>query len=368
MEDAESDGEGQNSDLIQELSCTLCLELFYEPTTLRCGHTFCMSCIKKSIIHKNECPICREVVTHIPSSSVTLRNICNHHFPKQYEARRADFQQLLEEKPPSRLLPMFILEPLLPNQEMTLHVFEYRYRSMISRCLESDMLFGMRDRNDTNFAVEVRITRYVPLPDGRSIVTIKSLRRIEIEELTTHAEGYAEARVVDVRDTDSNNREELATLRETITEKLVDWIENAKRKRGDSRVSQIITALGPPPEDFEDHSFWLAALLNPLPYLSLCHEIRVKALALKDTKQRYELILETLEGSLKYMNQPFIGSRAMTDWITYFVVCALTISIIYVLGGIFQERNIIQILPTYVTSFFVDGNETVADAVLETAS
>ena len=110
-------------------------------------------------------------------------------------------------------------------------------------------------------------------------------------------------------ETITNYLTQLGCILRTENEKLVGWIENAKRKRGDSRVSQIITALGPPPEDFEDHSFWLAALLNPLPYLSLCHEIRGKALALKDTKQRYELILETLEGSLKYMNQPFIGSR-----------------------------------------------------------
>jgi len=329
--------ETENADLLQELTCTLCFDLFYEPTTLRCGHTFCFECIQKSISRKNECPICREVNTYLPKASVVLRNICKQNFPKQYEERDSAVQQKRSENP-SRILPLFILEPLLPFQEMTLYIFEDRYRGMIARCLENDMLFGMRDSNDTNFGVEVRITRYVPQPDGRSIVNIKSLRRIEIEQITTHHDGYAEGRVVNVRDSQENvDQEALSNLRDEISQKMTEWIELAKQKRGDSRVSQILRNLGLMPQDSEDHSFWLCALLNPLPHLSVCNEIRVEALELKDTKRRYELIKRTIENSMKYMDQPFIGSRGVSDWLTYFIVCAMTIFAIWVCGLIFQD-------------------------------
>ncbi|XP_072255003.1 E3 ubiquitin-protein ligase TRIM11-like [Pyxicephalus adspersus] len=48
--------------LQQELKCCICLNIYTEPTTLPCGHTFCKQCIQKTFqmsIHPS-CPECRQ--------------------------------------------------------------------------------------------------------------------------------------------------------------------------------------------------------------------------------------------------------------------------------------------------------------------
>ena len=53
-----------------DLSCTICLNSFYEPITIKCGHTFCVTCIHDcrpscpSKINNNfiHCPLCREKI------------------------------------------------------------------------------------------------------------------------------------------------------------------------------------------------------------------------------------------------------------------------------------------------------------------
>ena len=50
-----------------DLSCTICLNSFYQPITIKCGHTFCFTCINDCRPTKNNnnfihCPLCREKI------------------------------------------------------------------------------------------------------------------------------------------------------------------------------------------------------------------------------------------------------------------------------------------------------------------
>ncbi|KAM9305399.1 E3 ubiquitin/ISG15 ligase TRIM25-like [Gastrophryne carolinensis] len=54
-----------------ELSCPICLELYTEPVSLRCGHNFCRSCIMAALDTQEEarvysCPKCREEYAERP--------------------------------------------------------------------------------------------------------------------------------------------------------------------------------------------------------------------------------------------------------------------------------------------------------------
>lgn len=48
----------QDSEVQNELICPICFELFEEPYIARCGHTFCFSCITRSLANSSRCPTC----------------------------------------------------------------------------------------------------------------------------------------------------------------------------------------------------------------------------------------------------------------------------------------------------------------------
>ena len=54
-----------------QLTCTVCMELFTEPVTLGCGHSFCHECVEKYWKSRRRiaafiCPNCREVYPQKP--------------------------------------------------------------------------------------------------------------------------------------------------------------------------------------------------------------------------------------------------------------------------------------------------------------
>ncbi|XP_073435831.1 E3 ubiquitin/ISG15 ligase TRIM25-like [Dendrobates tinctorius] len=71
-----------SADLRDELSCSICLDIYTDPVTLSCGHTFCQDCIARALDAQGQvgvysCPDCREAFLERPSMrrNVTLGNI-----------------------------------------------------------------------------------------------------------------------------------------------------------------------------------------------------------------------------------------------------------------------------------------------------
>lgn len=46
----------------QQRKCTLCLEIFKDPSVTTCGHVFCWVCVRDWVREKPECPLCRQDV------------------------------------------------------------------------------------------------------------------------------------------------------------------------------------------------------------------------------------------------------------------------------------------------------------------
>jgi Lon protease-like protein len=91
----------------------------------------------------------------------------------------------------SELLPMFPLQTVLfPGVALPLHVFEPRYRALTRHCLDGDSRFGvvLIERGsevgggDVRMSVgtSARIVEAAELPDGRWVLMVVGVERIEV--------------------------------------------------------------------------------------------------------------------------------------------------------------------------------------------
>jgi hypothetical protein len=74
-----------------EFECAICLEIFHNPITLPCQHTFCSLCLKQ--IHKtgaSQCPMCRQECPLSPSKlerNTILADQVSAFFPQETKAK-----------------------------------------------------------------------------------------------------------------------------------------------------------------------------------------------------------------------------------------------------------------------------------------
>ncbi|XP_050234031.1 putative E3 ubiquitin-protein ligase RING1a isoform X2 [Mercurialis annua] len=78
--------------LKEELSCAICLEICFEPSTTSCGHSFCKKCLRSAADKcGKKCPKCRQLISNGRSCTVNtvLWNTIQLLFPQEVEARKA---------------------------------------------------------------------------------------------------------------------------------------------------------------------------------------------------------------------------------------------------------------------------------------
>ncbi|KAL6552918.1 hypothetical protein OROGR_006760 [Orobanche gracilis] len=77
--------------LREELSCAICLEICYEPSTTPCGHSFCKKCLRSAADRCGKrCPKCRQLISNSRYCTVNtvLWNTIQLLFPQEVEARK----------------------------------------------------------------------------------------------------------------------------------------------------------------------------------------------------------------------------------------------------------------------------------------
>lgn len=122
----------------------------------------------------------------------------------------------------SERLPLFPLGGVLfPEMLMPLHIFEPRYRLLVRRSIANERPFGIilgQEGLGTGAAVphevgtSATIVGHSPLPDGRSFIVVRGIRRFRVAKLDSEAEPYLVAHVNWLDDDDGAGSEQLADV------------------------------------------------------------------------------------------------------------------------------------------------------------
>ena len=173
-------------------------------------------------------------------------------------------EQSQEESPDGLVqLPLFPLNLVLfPGQDLPLHIFEERYKSMIGDCLNQNVPFGVvliKEGLEVGTAAEperigtsARILRSELLEQGRMNIMTKGERRFEIEEIVQR-EPHIVGRVRFLVEIEGEGCAELATQ---INDDYVALVRNLTALTG-GYTSRVTV-----PEDPVELSYAIAANLD----------------------------------------------------------------------------------------------------------
>uniref|UniRef100_A0A4W5QAE4 LON peptidase N-terminal domain and ring finger 1 n=2 Tax=Hucho hucho TaxID=62062 RepID=A0A4W5QAE4_9TELE len=262
-----------------DLECSLCIRLFYEPVTTPCGHTFCKNCLERCLDHTPQCPLCKESLKEYLAArkytvtSVLDRVIKQYLSEEQSERQKTHLEETQELADLTKNVPIFVCTMAYPTVPCPLHVFEPRYRLMIRRCMETGTRqFGMCINDAQKGFVEygcMLIIRSVHfLPDGRSVVDTVGGKRFRV--LTRGMkDGYCIADIQYLEDTrviDGEELTQLQQLHDAVYEQARTWFQNLKNRFR----NQILQHFGAMPEREPDIQatpngpaccWWLLAVL-----------------------------------------------------------------------------------------------------------
>ena len=163
------------------------------------------------------------------------------------------------------LLPLFPLPLVLfPSAPLPLHIFEPRYRQMLSDCIERDSRFGIVYRPEHMAETDLEAGRIGcvaevddahVLPDGRSNIVVHGVRRFSLQRFVVSPAPYQVGEVADYDDMPEDTAA-LAPAASRVRE-LFDRVGRAARTLSDEH-----DPLPPLPEEPGALSFGIAQLID----------------------------------------------------------------------------------------------------------
>ena len=208
---------------------------------------------------------------------------------------------------PSRL-PIFPLQAVLfPGTPLPLHIFEPRYKRMLSDCLAADRRFGITPLNDepggpqpgtVGCVAEVRVNQ--ELPDGRSNIVVLGGPRFVLSRLLEESLPYLVALVQTFDDdpTTEPPAEDTSTLRQLFIEYFAGL-----RQLNDAEPEEPTLA-----DNARLLSFQVAGLLECDP------GVKQRLLVERSTEQRVQALIQLLPVLTSAMERAIkVHQRAHTN-------------------------------------------------------
>ncbi|XP_069051999.1 zinc-binding protein A33-like isoform X2 [Lepisosteus oculatus] len=87
----------RSSGLEEDLSCSMCYDIFKDPVLLTCSHSFCKVCLEQHWKQKGsqECPACRRRSSRdLPPFNLALKNVCEKFLREQSQRPPAGSEEL----------------------------------------------------------------------------------------------------------------------------------------------------------------------------------------------------------------------------------------------------------------------------------
>ncbi|XP_070960095.1 LON peptidase N-terminal domain and RING finger protein 1-like isoform X2 [Oncorhynchus clarkii lewisi] len=196
---------------VSDFECPLCIRLFYEPVTTPCGHTFCRTCLERSLDHNLRCPLCKQPLQELDERK------------QVHETEMAELSNLTKD------IPIFVCTVAYPGVPCPLHIFEPRYRLMMRRCMETGTRkFGMcsyeHGKGFADYGCMLEIHSLEVLPDGRSYVDCVGGSRFRVLK-RGQRDGYHTADIEYMEDhkAEGSELELLQSLHDSVYEQAQDW-------------------------------------------------------------------------------------------------------------------------------------------------
>ena len=257
--------------VMDNLTCSICFRLFYEPISINCGHTYCRSCIGRALSAKasQECPVCRAPLmldTSTAKVNIVIQKLLNNHFDVELLERKEEEEEDKEEEEEKSLLVFFLQDlVVMPGQKVVLRVFEPRYLLLCERVMQGSRIFGIQRSSGSSVGTMMKIESLRNDENVRTrrvlIIECVGVEPYKPEDLTVEENTGGLHRCI------ANYTTPPAYVPGQADEIIFDNYNRANRiyeMTSPREKNQIINDIGPLPELGSDPLvllFWLAAAL-----------------------------------------------------------------------------------------------------------
>ena len=208
-----------------------------------------------------------------------------------------------------RELPLFPLPEvvLFPNEVLPLHIFESRYRIMLKSVLETDSLFGVikwdpSSKSMANIGCCAHVIKHQTTDDGRSTIITIGQQRFQILEIIRSTPYYS-AMVSWIDDKNTENLNDLDTLRDSVTKALNDVVTLTSKLTNSQKVLPDKLPSNP-----MELSFWIGAHLGGPVW-----EEQQRLLEERDTYNRLQREFEMLDHTRKQLAARTVLKESFPD-------------------------------------------------------
>jgi len=232
----------------------------------------------------------------------------------------SDMKRLKEITKRHITIPILIADSILPGQRINFSSNDKKFGKLLEYVLENSPVeigmigFNPHTGDPLNMGSTLAVTDKNVIVDPASpnllAISARANRRFVIDgepRMDETSSFYlADVEIVDNKVESISNDEKVKAQKISSTiPNLVDtwtkWIvNNEKFKKVD--VETLFKTIGPMPDEVCERAIWVASLVNPLPSINVCPEVRPAMLACRNDYERIILAATAIQSSIDHIS------------------------------------------------------------------